>query len=52
LPLRQMILPFIGRFPVNSQILAIKILSQLIWSTTLGVGVSTAFFPSLRWRKK
>jgi hypothetical protein len=28
LPLRQMMLPFMGRLPVNSQILAIKILSQ------------------------
>jgi hypothetical protein len=28
LPLRQMMLPFIGRLPVNSQILAIWILSQ------------------------
>jgi hypothetical protein len=28
LPLRQMMLPFIGRLPVNSQILAIRILYQ------------------------
>jgi len=27
-PLRQMMLPFIGRLPVNSQILAITILSK------------------------